>query len=434
MDYSTMPDPVTPQDTLDTSLVINARRLLVLRNVEIVAQLAVIGLAIQVLGMSLPLPALLTIVTLFALFNLATWMRLRHARTVSTNEFFFQVTADVVELTALLYFSGGSTNPFISLYLLPLVIVAATLPAKYAWRIAALTIGCYSLLLFYYVPLPKAARVYITDFHLHIFGMWFGFIVSVSLIIFFVMTMANTLRERDRILAKTREKALRDEHLVALGTLAAGTAHELGTPLATMAVLAAEMAQEYADTPDLGEKTRILREQTIRCKEILSTLSAKTGASRAESGRRLALDRYLETLLSEWHTTRPDVTLRRRLGGPRPAPHIVADKTLDQAIMNVLNNAADASPDSVEVNVRWSPDRLEVDVCDRGPGLAPGTEARIGTPFFTTKQHGQGLGLFLAHAVLNRFGGSLRHSSRDGGGTCTRIVLPVAKILAETAA
>ena len=132
MDYSAMPDPVTPQDTLDTSLVINARRLLVLRNVEIVAQLAVIGLAIQVLGMSLPLPALLTIVTLFALFNLATWMRLRHARTVSTNEFFFQVTADVVELTALLYFSGGSTNPFISLYLLPLVIVAATLPAKYA--------------------------------------------------------------------------------------------------------------------------------------------------------------------------------------------------------------------------------------------------------------------------------------------------------------
>jgi two-component system sensor histidine kinase RegB len=426
-----MPEPVTPQYTLDASLAINARRLWVLRNVEMLTQLAVIGLAIQVLGMPLPLPTLLTIIALLALLNLVTWMRLRHASTVSTNEFFLQVAGDVVALTGLLYFSGGSTNPFISLYLLPLVIVAATLPAKYAWRMAGLTIGCYSLLLFYYVPLPKAARVYLTDFHLHIFGMWFGFIVSVSLIIFFVMTMANTLRERDRILAETRERALRDEHLVALGTLAAGTAHELGTPLATMAVLAADLAQQYADTPDLGEKTRILREQTTRCKEILSTLSARTGEGRAESGRRLALDRYLETLLTEWHATRPDATLKRHLGGPRPAPHIVADKTLDQAIMNVLNNAADASVDSVEVNARWSPDRLEFDVCDRGPGLAPGTEARIGTPFFTTKQHGQGLGLFLARAVLNRFGGTLRHTGRDGGGTCARIILPVAKILAE---
>ena len=429
-----MPDPVTPQNTLDASLVINARRLVVLRNVEIAAQLAVIGLAVQVLGMPLPLPALLSIVTLFALLNLATWMRLRRAPAVSMNEFFLHVAADVGVLTALLYFSGGSTNPFISLYLLPLVIVAATLPAKYAWRMAALTIACYSLLLFFYVPMPKAAAGYFTDFHLHIFGMWFGFIVSVSLIIFFVMTMANTLRERDRILAETREKALRDEHLVELGTLAAGTAHELGTPLATIAVLAAELAQEYAGTPGLDEKTRILREQAARCKEILSTLSARTGEGRAESGRRFALDRYLETLLSEWHATRPDATLRRHLGGPRPAPHIVADKTLDQAIMNVLNNAADASADSVEVNARWTPERLEVDVCDRGPGLAPDIKARIGTPFVTNKQQGQGLGLFLAHAVLNRFGGTLRHASRDGGGTCTRIVLPVAKILAEAPA
>jgi len=434
MDYPAMPEPVTSQDTIDASLAINARRLSVLRNVEIVAQLAAVGLAVQVLGMPLPLPALLTIIALFALLNLATWMRLRRATAVSMNEFFLQVAADVVVLTVLLYFSGGSTNPFISLYLLPLVIVAATLPATFAWRMAGLTIGCYSLLLFFYVPLPKAAGIYLTDFHLHIFGMWFGFIVSVSLIIFFVMTMANTLRERDRILAQAREKALRDEHLVALGTLAAGTAHELGTPLATMAVLAADLAQQYADTPDLGEKTRILREQTTRCKEILSTLSANTGEGRAESGRRLAIDRYLETLLSEWHATRPEATLRRHLGGPRPAPHIVADKTLDQAIMNVLNNAADACADSVEVDARWSPGRLEVDVCDRGPGIAPGTEARIGTPFFTTKQQGQGLGLFLARAVLNRFGGTLRHSSRDGGGTCTRIVLPVAKILAETTA
>jgi len=358
-----MPDPVTPQDSLDTSLAINARRLLVLRNVEIVAQLVVIGLAVQVLGMRLPLPALLTIIALFAVLNLATWMRLRCASTVSMNELFLQLAADVVVLTALLFFAGGSTNPFISLYLLPLVIVAATLPAKYAWRMAALTTGCYSLLMFFYVPLPPAAGVYPTDFHLHVFGMWFGFIVSVSLIIFFVMTMANTLRERDRILAEAREKALRDEHLVALGTLAAGTAHELGTPLATMAVLTADLAQQYADTPDLGEKTRILREQTIRCKEILSTLSARTGEGRAESGRRLALDRYLETLLSEWHATRPDATLTRHLGGTRPAPHIVADKTLDQAIMNVLNNAADASADSIEVNARWSPDRLDRDSC-----------------------------------------------------------------------
>jgi len=424
-----MPDRTTSQDSISASLTENIRRLFVLRNVEILAQLSVIALAVLGLRMSLPLWPLATIIALFTALNIVTAVRLRSPREISMDEFFLQVVLDVLVLTGLLYFSGGSANPFISLFLLPLVIVAATLPSVYAWRMAALTIFCYSLLLFVHVPLPEVANPHFTNFHLHIFGMWFGFLLSVALIIFFVMTMANTLRERDRILAEAREKALRDEHLVALGTLAAGTAHELGTPLATMAVLAGELAQEHATAPGLGEKTRVLREQVERCKRILSTLSAKAGEARAESGRRLALNQYLESLLSEWRLSRPAVNVTSKIGGVQPAPHIVADKTLDQAIVNIFNNAADASIDSVEVTARWTAETLALDVCDRGAGLESGTDELVGTPFFTTKHEGQGLGLFLSRAVLNRFGGTVRLVNRDGGGLCVHIDLPLAKIL-----
>ena len=180
----------------------------------------------------------------------------------------------------------------------------------------------------------------------------------------------------------------------------------------------------------------VLREQIDRCKSILATLSASAGAARAEGGGCMPLENYLDELLRDWKAMRLGVRAEQRFDGPRPSPLILAEQTLSQAIVNILNNAADASPDNIEIGARWDEHELVLEICDRGAGLTPDAEQAAGQPFFTTKAPGEGLGLglFLAHATLHRFGGSVRLHNREGGGVCTRLTLPLSSLRVEGSA
>lgn len=411
---------------------VNLRRLMWLRNIAIAGQIAAILAAVGLLDIALQLPALLAVITVLAGLNLITALRLRLPRAVGDGELFLQLVIDVAALTALLYLSGGSTNPFVVLYLLPIALTAAALPGIYTWLMVAITVSAYSLLMVVHMPLPHAHAMHGSDFDLHVFGMWLGFVVSAGLIAWFVVRMSASLRDRDRALAALREQALRNERILALGTLAAGAAHELGTPLSTMAVVVGELERDSTVPGAMREPLALLRGQIARCKGILGSLSASAGAVRAESGRRLALDVYLDQVLTDWRASRPGVVVQTRWQGARPAPQIVAELTLTQALFNVLNNAADASPRSVEVDGRWDDSALALDVCDRGPGL-PAATAALGTAGFSTKPPGEGmgLGLFLAQATLQRLGGAVELSNRDGGGACTRLHLPLAALRVE---
>jgi two-component system sensor histidine kinase RegB len=246
--------------------------------------------------------------------------------------------------------------------------------------------------------------------------------------------MSETRRSRDRLLAQMREDELRNERIVALGTLAAGAAHELGTPLSTMAVLARELESEPGASTDAINKLSVLRAQIDRCKQILATLAASAGAERAEAAQGAPLDDWLHDLVARVNALRPNVTVRTSIEGPLPAPRIVAEQTLGQAILNVLNNAADASPEAVELAARWNAELLEVDVCDRGPGVAPDVAEVAGQAPVSTKEAGEGLGLglFLANTTLQRFGGSIRLYNRTGGGACAQILLPLAELRLPT--
>ncbi len=407
------------------AIVLNYRRLFVVRSIAIGAEFVALFLATQVLNVALPY--FLVVIFVHCFFNLLIWLRLQRSAPVTEFEFFIQITLDVFILTAFFYFTGGSTNPFVSLFLLPLVVTAATLSQYYTWSIAALTVLCYTLLIFFYVPLPMLHFDRQSSVDLHVLGMWFGFLLGAALIVFFVVRMANTLRERDAMLASTREQTIRDEHLVALGTLATGAAHELGTPLATMSVLVTELKREHNDVADIVDKADIIRQQLDRCKVILSNISASTGQARAESGRSFDLDKYLEAVVEKWRAAR-NVQIRCELDGIRPAPRIVVDKTLTQALNNILNNAADASSDGVEIFGNWDDNSLVLNICDTGPGLTPAVQATAGTPFFTTKANGQGLGLYLARAVIDRYDGSVELSNREGGGTRAQIKLKLSKL------
>lgn len=413
--------------TEPSSAAINLQRLVVYRYL-VLAGLLIGVLAAATRDFALPLPSLLAVIAVFAALNVVTSLRLRRfERPVGERELFFHLFADVLILAALLYFTGGSTNPFVSLFLIPLTLAAASLPGRFAWAIAGAALLCYSLLMVWYIPLPHRDA---DSFNIHVLGMWFGFLLSAILISYFAVKMSATLRERERALAQARENALRDERLVALGTLAAGAAHELGTPLATMAVLVKELEGECSLTPNLCTPLRVMRDQIARCKDILAKLSVSAGQTRAEAGRGHALDQYLSQLTEQWHSGRPAVSLRQHWQGTQPAPRIIADQTLTHAITNILNNAADASEQDVEVNGRWTERELCLEICDSGAGVSAAVASHAGEPFFTTKPPGKGLGLglFLAQSSIRRLGGSVQLLNRAEGGACARIVLPLSAL------
>ncbi len=413
------------QEPAKSSSSTNLRRLALLRGLLVGAELAAVLGAHFVAAIPLPLAPLFAVFAVMLLASAWTWRRANSGASIGDREFFLQLCVDVFALAVVLYYTGGATNPFAWLFLIPLIIAATVLSAAAVWTMAALTTLCYSLLFFYYRPLGNDAHMHHDQaFSQHIFGMWFGFALSAALIAWFVVGMARTLRQRDKLLAEAREQALRDEQIIALGTLATGAAHELGTPLATMAVVTREL--ERARVPDdMKRKLEILRSQVERCKQALSVISASAGELRAESGGLIPVRTWLERTLESWKSQRPGAAIETNLPEHAPQAGIIDEQTLQQSFINLLNNAADASPEPIELVARWDERQLEIDILDRGPGLHPTVAARLGERQASSKEHGMGLGLFLTHATLRRLGGDIALFDRPGGGTCTRIQLPL---------
>ena len=402
---------------------INVQRIIWLRLIVLLGAIAAAWLTTTYLHVELPVFPITLILSLAFIISIASLIRLRMPWPVSNNELFAQLVIDVMVLTCLLYYSGGSTNP---LFLLPLVLTAATLSGWYAWVMVALTISCYSLLLFFYIPFPESHAMHGGDgFRLHVLGMWLGFIFSALLVAGFTARMAITVQRQNKKIADLREKHLKHEHVLALGTLAAGAAHELGTPLSTMAILLKDVEP---DTPLSESKLSTLQGQVDRCKTILGSISAASGEIRAESGSVSNLDDYLPDLLNRWKKTRTDVIVKSDFEGSKPAPSIVVDQTLEQALLNIFNNAADASPDNVEIHGQWNDQELTLIVSDRGTGLTPELEEKAGESILSTKQDGMGLGLFLTYTTLERLGGDVRIFNREGGGVKCQINLPLSTI------
>ncbi len=410
----------------------NLKRLYWLRIIAIIGQIGAVAITVRVLAIPLPLLPIATIITALAIFNVYTGRRLKRGDTAGEGEFLGQLLVDIAALTALLYFTGGATNPFTLMYFMPLIIAATVLPERLTWALAGITVASHSLIAWQYLPLQHA-HAEGHEFGLHVFGMWIGFVLSAGLIADFVVGMGNTLRRQEQALATAREQVLRNERLVALGTLAAGTAHELGTSLNTMTLVVQELSDEYSGDDALEPPLTTLREQLERCKEALSTLSASAGGVRLSGGEALPVDTYLDRLLSEWRDRRPAASVQVTWQGERPAPAILADRSLSQALVNILDNAADASPDTVEWQADWNQQALDMEVRDRGPGLTAEASAHAGKRPYTSKAEGLGLGLFLAHAVIGRFGGSVTLMNRNGGGVCTRIHLPLTRLVYQQA-
>ena len=421
--------------TRNTPAVAQLHKLLLLRAVLIGVEVAAVGIAVAYLGVPLHWGWMLTILAALALTAVAGWVHSARATEVGERYFFGQLLVDVCALSSLLYLSGGSTNPLVSLYLLPLVIAATTMPGRYAWAMAAVTAACYTLLFFFHLPLSMSHAGHLEHgFELHLAGMWVTFLVSAAIIAFFIGRMAEAIRARDAQLARQKEEALRSERIVALGTLAAGAAHELGTPLSTMAVVLGDMAKDHSGEPNLSADISMLRRQVDVCKQTITRMISAAGQARAEGGGAEPLDQFLHETLERWRLVRPAVAVSERLTGPAPAPEILSEQTLRQAIMNLLNNAADASPGDVELDCAWDQTQLRLEIRDRGPGVSGEAREQIASGFFTTKAQGEGngIGLLLVRATLERLGGRVSLTPREGGGVCTLMELPLATLTPRT--
>ncbi len=424
-----MPDGALPSPpTTDTAL----RTLYWLRWVFIAGQAAVLLWAPRLLGLTPERGLLIAIIAALAFVNLGVALRLRFGFPSPRWEAPLHLTGDILALTALLYFSGGPTSPFVSLYLVPLAIAAAILPPLQAFALAALCALTYSGLMWSYRPL---AHPHGDAFDLHVLGMWINFMFSALLIAGFVTALAGALRRRDQALARARERSLHDQQLLSLAALAAGAAHELSTPLATMLLSVGELEAQVSD-PQARRDLATLRAQIALCKERLGELLTQHPGQLAADEEPRALHLWLEELAANWRLLRPDVELRCDIAPSCRDLRLCPPPTLAQGLQSLLDNAVDAAHAAgqrqIGLQAQARDERLYLAVTD--PGAGPVPDARLGSFRFSTKPGGHGLGLALARFAAEQLGGRLELTARPGGGAQATMELPLRGLAADARA
>lgn len=373
----------------------------------------------RMLAIPLPLPPMLAVWLLLLGFN-ALAARRAGRDEMPVAELAGQLAVDLAGMGVLLYLAGGATNPLVSLLLLPVAFAALSLPARWAAGIATLAIALYSFLMLYSLPLPIADAERAT--RLHLAGMWLTFVVSTIMATWFITRMTASIRARDAELAAVREDALRDAQVVALGQLAAGAAHELGTPLATMNVLAGELAQDARLPNDAREDMALLVRQIARCKDIVGGLTRKAGIARA--GEMQPATDWLDGLLVRWRSLWPRATCTFSIDGSGEAPRIRVEPAIEQAIVNLLNNAAKLTDGVMALCLDWDAQRLRIAVTDTGPGFPPEILRCCGAEPVSPQGDGAGIGLWLTRAAVERAGGRLGLENTATGGRAV-IELPL---------
>ena len=377
----------------------------------------------------LPLLVGIGVLAVFAVF--AAW-RLAQPWPIRQWETILHVAVDTLILGYLLHFTGGASNPFITLLLVPIALSAAALPVSAVLAVAALVGAAYLILLFWYVPLPVPMEGAATSgFSLHVLGMGVNFVIMALLLGFFINRLARGVRLQQLEVQRVRERALRDEGILAIATQAAGAAHELNTPLATMRTLLPELRREHAGDEALAEDLALLEGQVDRCRTILREMVAFGKAQLSQEPEQLTVDRFIHGCLERFQLLRPEADLALAIDQEAARTVLLTPPGLRHALLNLLNHAADASAlrqsQAVALTVRRDSGWLELIVADHGPGFtATGELAVLGQ---SHKQTGLGIGLALAEATAERLEGELTDTN-TGSGAQMSLRLPLAVIAA----
>jgi two-component system sensor histidine kinase RegB len=412
----------------DTANRKNLALLIQLRWIAVVGQIVTILLVSFGLGIQLPLGAMALVLAALVTLNLISLVWLQQHIRVSTRALFIALLLDVAALSAQLYLSGGTSNPFIALYLLQIALAAVLLNAKASWTIVAATSLGFILLTWFNQPLALPPH----HQELQILGTFVCFALNAALVVVFVTRMNRNLRERDAHLAELKQQAAEETHIVRMGLLASGAAHELGTPLASVAIILGDWQQmpQITRDPAMLEELEEMQAAVQRCKTILSGVLQSAGEARGEAPAVTALRQFIEEIVRDWSAQRPGDILHHQLRpSVNPDIAIIADPALKQVVTNLLENAYEVSPNWIELNVDRSGDLLRIEVLDAGPGFTQEMLANVGKPYHSTKtRQGAGLGLFLVVNVVRKLGGTVTASNRESGGAMVTIELPLAAL------
>ncbi|HPH68105.1 MAG TPA: ATP-binding protein [Kofleriaceae bacterium] len=414
---------------------VNVHWLVRLRWAQIAGQAGTVAVAHFVLGMSLPLAPLSALITVALVSNILIELRYvtgaaAQQRVVDDWQIAVIMALDISLLTGLLYLTGGPHNPFGLLYVVQIALAAVALRAMWTWTLVGFSFLGFGILLLGYRPLKMSPN-------LDTIGTWVAIGVASAFVVQFLLRITSALSQRDRELADARYLAARQERLASLATMAAGAAHELSTPLGTVALAAKELERALQNkertvpAEELAADARLIREQVGRCRVILDQMAQ--GAGTVGEGLATCTVRELVDDILQGVRMRPAVEAQIASEAEDTLvrlPRVAVAQSLRSLVTNGQDAAVAAAPGeppAVVVNVERRQGRLVIRIVDRGVGMPKDVLARIGEPFFTTKSPGQGMGLgmFLARAVIEGVGGSLSHESSAEKGTTARVELPV---------
>lgn len=431
-------------------LVINPGWLVKLRWAAVIGQILTISIVGWGFGIPLAYPPLLAMIAIIAATNVAFHLWCHQmgrqplvAQRASRVESVLGslLLLDLCTLTGLLYFSGGAENPFVLFYLVNLALSAVLLRPLWAWTLTFLATAAMRMLIAFPVPLPVARDELIPTPFGELSGaqlLGLGQLVAVStaatVITYFVTRLTRDQSRLEQELRTIDQRRARSEKLEALGALAGGAAHELASPLSTIAVVVKELSRRVANSPapsELTDDLQLIREEVDRCRSILNRMAADAGDISGEGVRLVRPDELIEEILTG---LRLRTRVQKSLGpGVDQVRLCVPKVALAQALRGLVQNALDASGSAgtVSLSAEIAGKRLRLECRDEGVGMPTEVLARAGEPFYTTKGvgRGMGLGLFLARSVVDRLGGSLELHSRAEQGTTATVLIP---LVAET--
>ena len=405
--------------------------------------LAVVGQTIAVLGVyfllgfPLPIGLCLAVIALSAWLNIFLTIRWRKSVRERPSHAGQLLAYDIFQLAGLLYLTGGLENPFAFLFLVPVTISATSLPLKWTLWLGAIAFGCATFLTINHLPLPwtRGGQLVLPD--VYIAGMWTAIVCGVVFSAIYARRIAEEARQMSAALSATEMVLAREQRLSALDGLAAAAAHELGTPLATIALVARELKRELPQDSPHAEDIDLLVSQAGRCREILARL-ANHDAETDEVYQRTKMLVMIEDLIAPLRGSDVEISVASLSGGDSPEPVFRRNPAIAYGLGNLLENAVDFAETKVEIEARWSATGVSISVGDDGPGFHQNIFDRLGDPFVTTRpgygaetrgdggHEGMGLGFFIAKTLLERSGAvvSLANRPVPGHGAVVQVVWP----------
>jgi two-component system, sensor histidine kinase RegB len=391
-----------------------------LRWLAIIGQTTAVLVVYYGLEFELPIYACLAAIVLAAWLNVALRLHFHMTQRLEPDRAAWLLAFDIAELAVLLFLTGGLQNPFAFMFLGPVLLSATALPPRFTLSLGGFAVACATILVFVHYPLPWDSDDPLQLPPIYMMGVWLCILLAIGFIGVYAWQITEESRQLSDALAATELVLTREQHLSQLDGLAAAAAHELGTPLSTISVIAKELERAIAPNAPHGDDVRLLREQATRCRDILAKLTELSAGG--EPFDRVPLTALIEEVVAPHRNF--GVTIDVIAPSDRGAEPVGArNPAILYGLGNLLENAVDFARARVAVDAQWGEDSVAVTISDDGPGFAPEILDRIGEPYVTSRRHhqndtgeesaGLGLGFFIAKTLLERSGATLSFENRS---------------------